>query len=86
MKVWRQVEHALEEGLRQEYHLDALGQLSLLPQDSRLGVEVAHGGDLVAEAAAEEQYEQAADLHEVPLVVHHSLGSPQNLEVIGHSI
>ena len=86
VKVWRQIEDALEESLRQEYHLDALGQLSLLAEDSRVGLEVPHGGDFVAEAATKEQYQQAADLHEVPLIVHHSLGSPQDLEVIDPSI
>ena len=54
VKVWRQVEDALEEGLRQEYHLDALGQLPLPAQDPRVGVEIAYGGDLIAEAATEE--------------------------------
>ena len=82
VKVWGQVEHALEEGLREEYHLDALGQLPLPPQDSRVGVEIALAGDLVAEAAAEEQHQQAADLHRAQshtIVVQHPLGGPQYL-------
>ena len=86
MEVRGQVEHALEEGLRQEDHLDALGQLPLPEQHPRVGVKVPHSGELLAETATEEQDEQPADLNQVPLVVHHPLGSPQDLQGVNSTL